>query len=84
MKTTIWTAPLGANPLIRALRRHVLNHQLETQLVTIAQETNSTPIVHPRATAPGDSRRLRGIPALAPGVAGTMPGTSPHQQPYLR
>jgi hypothetical protein len=31
-----------------------------------------------RATAGGDERRLRGIPAIARGVAGAVPGTSPH------
>lgn len=30
------------------------------------------------ATLGGDKRRLRGIPALAPGVGGAMAGTLPH------
>ena len=30
-----------------------------------------------RATLPGDIRRLRGIPAVARGVAGACPGTNP-------
>lgn len=34
---------------------------------------------HTRATAPGDTRRLRGIPVQAIGVGGTSPGTNPHQ-----
>lgn len=31
-----------------------------------------------RATAQGDARKLRGIPALAPGVGGAQPGSLPH------
>lgn len=31
-----------------------------------------------RATLPGDTRRLRGIPCVARGVPGVQPGTSPH------
>lgn len=30
-----------------------------------------------RATLPGDTRRLRGIPCVARGVAGVSPGTDP-------
>jgi hypothetical protein len=30
-----------------------------------------------RATLPGDTRRLRGIPVCARGVAGVSPGTNP-------
>ena len=33
------------------------------------------------ATAPGDTRKLRGIPAIGYGVAGAIPGTAPHQWP---
>jgi hypothetical protein len=31
------------------------------------------------ATAAGDERRLRGIPAIGRGVAGAIPGSSPHR-----
>ena len=31
-----------------------------------------------RATAAGDERKLRGIPAIARGVPGAIPGSSPH------
>lgn len=30
-----------------------------------------------RTTAGGDTRKLRGIPAIGPGVAGHIPGTNP-------
>ena len=33
-----------------------------------------------RATLPGDTRRLRGIPVCARGVAGVSPGTNPLAQ----
>lgn len=41
-----------------------------------AQLINSNTIT--RATAGGDERKLRGIPAIGRGVAGHIPGTSPH------
>ena len=56
------------------LDRH--NAQL---LIQIAQETNDTPLkpTIPGATPAGDERRLRGIPAIARGVQGAIPGTRP-------
>jgi hypothetical protein len=36
-----------------------------------------SPETAPRATLPGDTRRLRGIPMFAMGVCGTAPGTDP-------
>lgn len=52
------------------------------QMVRIAQETASSPMDdRPKgATAGGDERKLRGIPCIARGVGGAIPGTSPHQQ----
>lgn len=73
----IWTTPLGNNPLIRAIRHHELTVQLEDQLHQIARDTETVPIVNSKATAAGDERKLRGIPALAYGVGGTIPGTDP-------
>lgn len=35
------------------------------------------PVTILRATAGGDERRLRGIPAIGRGVAGAVPGTRP-------
>lgn len=32
---------------------------------------------HSRSTLPGDSRKLRGIPVIGPGVSGHVPGTRP-------
>jgi hypothetical protein len=42
----------------------------------IALETTE-PDVNPNATAGGDSRKLRGIPAIGQGVTGAIPGTIP-------
>jgi hypothetical protein len=51
-------------------------------LIRIAKETQTSdlPITsRPGATAGGDERKLRGIPTIARGVAGAIPGTSPHR-----
>lgn len=48
------------------------------QQIRIAQETNTVETLIVGATAGGDARKLRGIPAIARGVAGAIPGTSPH------
>jgi hypothetical protein len=47
----------------------------------IAQDTATadTPIRTAKgATSGGDERKLRGIPAIGRGVAGAIPGSSPH------
>lgn len=36
------------------------------------------------ATAAGDERKLRGIPAIGRSVAGAIPGTSPHSLRNIR
>lgn len=38
--------------------------------------TTETITVHTKATLPGDTRRLRGIPVVG-GIGGTSPGTDP-------
>ena len=43
---------------------------------TIDIETTTT--THTKATLPGDTRKLRGIPVIG-GTSGTSPGTDPHQ-----
>ena len=51
---------------------------LET-MKRIAQETSTTPMddgVKTYATAGGDSRKLRGLPAIARSVAGAIEGTT--------
>ncbi len=59
----------------RAYRRQLqaTDHQAVDKAVNEAG-----PIVHsPGATAPGDSRKLRGIPAIGRNVQGAVPGTNP-------
>ena len=45
--------------------------------VLIESESADLPASVARATLPGDTRRLRGIPVCAMGVGGTSPGTNP-------
>jgi hypothetical protein len=54
-------------------------HNAKT-LARIARETSAeSPVLQARgATAGGDERKLRGIPAIGRGVSGVIPGTSPH------
>jgi hypothetical protein len=52
-------------------------HNAQT-LIRIAQETGDTPLNRTFGTPPGDERKLRGIPAIGRGVAGAIPGSSPH------
>jgi hypothetical protein len=53
--------------------------QFEKQRRRIDIETGGTPTEAVKgATAGGDERKLRGIPAIARGVAGAIPGSSPH------
>lgn len=51
----------------------------ERKIGRILRETTSMdlPRTVARATLPGDTRRLRGIPCVARGVAGVSPGTHP-------
>jgi hypothetical protein len=43
---------------------------------TLNETTDTTTTTH-RTTPAGDSRKLRGIPAIARGVTGAIPGTTP-------
>lgn len=44
-------------------------------LLEVGEPLPDTPT---KATAGGDERKLRGIPAIGRGVAGAVPGTAPH------
>lgn len=66
-----------------ALPRFHRHQEAQADLATIAAiliETGEEPpiITVTKATLPGDSRRLRGIPVVG-GVTGTSPGTDPLQ-----
>ena len=73
-----WTQPLGPNAHLRAVRASTMKQQQGETLARIAQETDSTIERPSYATAAGDQRKLRGIPAIGRGVAGAIRGTSPH------
>jgi hypothetical protein len=45
----------------------------------LSETTTDSPTTAARATLPGDTRRLRGIPVQARGVGGTSPNTNPVQ-----
>ncbi len=62
-----------------AISRHAalaaLDQRLELHRRQLAAEPPDPPPSH--ATAAGDTRKLRGIPAIARGVAGATPGSAP-------
>jgi hypothetical protein len=70
--------PLGTNA--RHLPRyhpdqHATRHEAVDDAVGLDLDTG--PTTH-TTTAGGDTRKLRGIPAIGYGVAGAIPGTAPH------
>ena len=69
------TVPL---PLPRAFRRQLqaLDSAKVARIVAEAGEPEE-PASAAGATAAGDERRLRGVPAVGRGVAGAIPGTNP-------
>lgn len=79
MAGELWNTPLGANPLILFLRRQAMNAHTERKIAQIARETSTTLPTSPQSKLPGDTRALRGLPAIGRGVGGTMPGTQPEQ-----
>jgi hypothetical protein len=61
----------------RAYRQALIHRDHANVDNAIRHSTGSDqPATAPRATLPGDSRRLRGIPVVG-GVTGTSPGTDP-------
>lgn len=64
----------------RPLPRYTqLTHTDHTKIDRILNHVNAneTPITVTKATLPGDTRSLRGIPCIARGVGGTSPNTNP-------
>jgi hypothetical protein len=70
--------PLGDDPLSLWAKRRRLQADSERQLARIALEVGQDVPQQPSSTAAGDPRRLRGIPALARGVGGTLAGSDPY------
>lgn len=60
-----------------AMRNAHLDAHNAQRLREFSREAGPTEM-RPGATAGGDERKLRGIPSIARGVAGAIPGTSPH------
>lgn len=59
--------------------RQALNRMIDTANATeTEQELRHRGVIGARSAA-GDEHRLRMIPAIARGVAGAIPGTSPHK-----
>lgn len=82
--------PRGSTPLIRPgtgpleamLQRDEHDRQRADQLARIVRQADATSIdladdKPAGGTLPGDTRRLRGIPAIGYGVSGAIPGTRP-------
>jgi hypothetical protein len=67
--------PLGTNG--RHLPRYRPN-QNNHQAVDDAVGPDMEPVTRTTGTAPGDTRKLRGIPCIGYGVAGAINGTAPH------
>jgi hypothetical protein len=59
------------------VKHHETRRNLEQQQARIILETGEDEPATNKATAAGDSRKLRGIPAIGYGVTGAIPGTRP-------
>jgi hypothetical protein len=71
-----WTKPLGDRVPLWVKHRDLAIHQAQT----IAHALRETDTIFERpthATAAGDERKLRGIPAIGRGVQGVINGTRP-------
>jgi hypothetical protein len=65
-------------PTFTLQHRHAeLDAHNQRTTTRIEAETHIDNRTHAGATAGGDQRKLRGIPAIARGVTGAIPGTSP-------
>jgi hypothetical protein len=65
-------------PILRRFNQAIEKHEDQQKLGRILLETGTPSTTVARATLPGDTRRLRGIP-VAGGACGTSPGTDPLQ-----
>lgn len=75
----LWTAAIGSDPLNIWLQRRRQDAVHARMLARIALEVGENVPQRPiaGATAGGDERKLRGIPAVGRGVAGAIRGTRP-------
>lgn len=78
-RDSVNTAKLGDAPLNLWLRRRAADTELTRQVARIVLEAGEDMPTPTSATAAGDPRRLRGIPAIGYGVGGALAGTQPEQ-----
>jgi hypothetical protein len=64
-------------PLLPRFHRRQLEVEDRAAVERIVREAVPETSTVARATLPGDTRRMRGIPICAMGVAGVSPGTDP-------
>lgn len=65
--------------------RMLLAERLHAQQARILRDNVlEQPATVTQATLPGDTRKLRGIPAIGRGVSGASPGTQPEQATLRR
>jgi hypothetical protein len=82
MKTPLIRQGEGQPGIIRIyVQIHEQHDQLDRMIQTAnlnpdLQASRRTTLIGARSAA-GDEARLRGIPAIGPGVAGAIPGTNP-------
>jgi hypothetical protein len=70
------------NVMPRAYRRQLQAHD-QAQVDRVVAETEHVinyPSTSAGATAPGDARKLRGIPAIGRSVRGAIPGSVPGEE----
>ena len=66
---------------LRRYSRHTEAEQDRAKIAAILRHVGDPePVRVGHATAGGDERKLRGIPAIGRGVTGAIPGTVPHSQ----
>jgi hypothetical protein len=63
--------------VLRWLALEAYKQQCVVERERIGREVISQPVVGAGATAPGDARRMRGVPIIGPGVRGASPGSVP-------
>lgn len=75
-RTLLTAAPPSETRILRAAKNARLDKSNAEKLAELAREQDQ-PLPSVSQTAAGDSRKLRGIPVMAPGVGSTIAGTDP-------
>lgn len=77
MEVRLDISPLGDNPLNIFLRRRRVHVEQQRLVANVVREAGVEAPKPGNATAAGDARKLRGIPAIGPGVSGATPECRP-------